>query len=217
MTEPEQDNEPLLLDPEKSTEPDIAFLKGLVEAGGARTQRLAGLTFIWGGSLYAAQCFITYCMILWAPVAPAWSWWTVGFLPTVIFLAFCGWLMFRHGMKSQGTASNRAINAAFQATGIANIAMICIFLPAAMRYDNFHLWLYYPAVVCAIQGAAWMVAWQLRRHLWLFCVGMGWMISAVALGWLVGTSEYLLVCGLALTLFMVLPGITLMRLAQSAE
>lgn len=196
--------------------PDLTFLRGLVEGNGGRTQYLTGHAFVVGGGLYSFQCFANWLAIVFTPDMGTVWWLLIGALPSVLFIGYCIRQGMRFGMRNTGNATSRAITATFQAAGLANIALILIFAPAAMSRGDFTIWLFYPAVVFALQGAAWLTAYQLRRRLWLLAVALGWLVSAVALGLLIGKLSYLLVCGAALFFFMVLPGMTMMRLSDKS-
>jgi hypothetical protein len=58
---------------------------------------------------------------------------------------------------------------------------------------------------------------MLRRRAWLLAVALGWFASAILLGFLIGTTTFVLVAALALLGLMALPGLVMMRLAQRAE
>ncbi|NHK29468.1 hypothetical protein FF098_016270 [Parvularcula flava] len=206
-----------MMDGKNTLEPDLDFLRGLVEGGGNRTQYLTGHAFAVGGGLYAFQCFANWLLVILALDLPGIVWITLHSLPTVIFLAYCVWQGVRYGASNTGNATSRAITAAFQAAGFTNLALILIFAPTAIGRNDFTIWLFYPAVVFALQGAAWLTAYQLRRRLWLLGVALGWMVSAVALGLLIGNLAYLLVAGGALFLFMTVPGIVMVRLSKNQD
>ena len=93
--------------------------------------------------------------------------------------------------------------------------MLCVFATVALREKSLTIWLLYPCAVFALQGAAWMVAWRLRRRLWLGVVALGWLLSAVALSSTIGSPLYPMVAGVALVLFMAVPGAVMMRPATN--
>jgi hypothetical protein len=77
------------------------------------------------------------------------------------------------------------------------------------------VWLFYPVVVCAFQGAVWYIAYMIRRKLWLAGVSAGWFASTLALGLLVHQVQwYILVLGAALLFIMGGSGYGLMRSAR---
>ena len=116
----------------------------------------------------------------------------------------------------RGGVVARALTAAFAAAGTATLSMLCVFASVAIREKSLTIWLLYPCAVFALQGAAWMVAWMLRttgvarrRRRW---VGS---LSAVVLAWTIGTPLYPMIAGVALVLFMAVPGAVMMRPAQN--
>lgn len=206
-----------MIDGKGTLEPDLDFLRGLVDGGGNRTQYLTGHAFVVGGGLYAFQCFANWLAIILGLNMPGAAWLMLHSLPTVIFIAYCIRQGMRYGMGNTGNATSRAITAAFQAAGFTNLALILIFAPAAISRGDFTIWLFHPAIVFALQGAAWLTAFQLRRRAWLLGVALGWLASAVALGLLIGSLTYLLVAGLALFFFMTVPGIVMVRLSKKQD
>ncbi|MBD0425828.1 hypothetical protein [Aquisalinus flavus] len=206
-----------MIDGKGTLEPDLEFLRALVDGGGNKTQYLTGHAFVVGGSLYAFQCIANWLLIIFALNMPGPAWLVLHILPTVIFIVYCIWQGMRYGIGNTGNATSRAITAAFQAAGVTNLALILIFAPAAIARNDFTIWLFHPAIVFALQGAAWLTAFQLRRRVWLLGVALGWMASAIALGLLIGSLTYLLVAGLALFFFMTVPGIVMMRLSKKQD
>ena len=206
-----------MIDGKSTLEPDLDFLRGLVDGGGSKTQYLTGHAFVVGGSAYAFQCIANWFFVTLELDLPGLAWIALHTLPTVIFLAYCVWQGMRYGSANTGNATSRAITAAFQAAGFTNLALILIFAPTALSRGDFTIWLFYPAVVFALQGAAWLTAFQLRRRLWLLGVALGWLVSAVTLGLLIGSLTYLLVAGAALFLFMTVPGIVMVRLSKKQD
>jgi len=192
---------------------DLAFLKGLAESGG-RTQWTGGAVFVAGGMLYGLQCVVQW--------AQAIGLITMGSRPTIVFtagitvaflIALCIILVRNRKLTAQGI-SNKAFNAVFAATGLTNVVLIIIFASVAIPRQSIVIWELYPAALFALQGSAWYVAFLLRRKLWLVVVAGGWFASAIALGLLVGTTNYVLACGIALIIFMTVPGFYMMRLAR---
>ncbi|MGY4395655.1 hypothetical protein ACVWZA_000816 [Sphingomonas sp. UYAg733] len=192
---------------------DLAYLKGLV-AGRQDRPLQAASALVWGGGLYGGQCFVQWFQAIgWLALSPSVSL-VVGLGPTVIFLIALTILLRRDGaaFPSDG-ATARAANGAFAAIGLTNLAMIIVFGFNAWKRSDFLIWELYPAVVFALQGAAWITIYAVRRQGWYLAVGLGWLISAVLLGMLVGTSSYVLVAALALILLMALPGMIIIRQA----
>lgn len=203
---------------DRSITPDLDFLRTLIDGTGGRTQYYIGQAFLVAGCLYGFQCLATGLALVTGATGSTLLMLFLGFAPTVAFIVYCIWLNIAKRMAGGGSTTSRAVAAVFQAMGLANIAMICIFAPAAFMRGDFTIWLFYPAVVFALQGAAWLTVFQLRRRGWLLLVAMGWLLSAVALGALIAHQVYyLIVCGAALFLFMAAPGWTMMKLAARQD
>ncbi len=194
---------------------DLAFMRSLAESGG-RTQWAGGAIFVAGGTLYGLQCLVQWTqaagLIVMSPPL------TLSFIIgiTVVFLIALGTVIVRGRKSPPHGITNKAFTSIFQATGIANLALVGVFAAAAIPRHSIIIWELYPAALFALQGAAWYVVFQLRRRLWLAMVSAGWFVSAIALGLLAGTLSYVLVAALALFAFMAVPGAYMMRLARKA-
>lgn len=116
----------------------------------------------------------------------------------------------RPGGSQSGTAGpivTRTLNAAFSGAGMANLAIIVVFGFGAARDKDFAIWLYYPAMIFALQAAAWFVAYSLKKKPWMLMASIGAWITAVALGLLVREPvAYLYVCTAALFVLFAGPG-----------
>jgi len=193
---------------------NLAFVRALVSEGG-QVQASAGAAFLAGGLLYGAQCLLNWMQILgWLPGGAGPSLF-VGIAPTVIFLIVICVLFWRDRKNRQEGVATRALSAAFGSAGLANIFMVAVFGYNAFVEKSLTVWLFYPVVVCAFQGAVWYIAYMIRRKLWLAGVSAGWFVTTLALGLLVHQIQwYILVLGLALLLIMGGSGYGLMRSAR---
>ena len=191
---------------------DIAFLRALAEGGenDRGAQRGTGEAFVAAGVLYAAQCFATSGQVLGFGDLSETAMLLVSSVPTVLFLVAITVISVRNRQTSPGVVS-RALSAAFGAAGAATLAMLCVFLIAVWRNPSLETWMIYPCTVFALQGAAWLVAWNLRRRAWLCAVAFGWLVSAVVLAASIGSPWYPVVAGVALLLLMAVPGAYMLR------
>jgi hypothetical protein len=201
----------------KTVQDDLAFLRDLAEGGNER-----GGLGVAGGALYGSAGLLygiqtlTYFLqekglMHLSPqgnLVMAWA-------PTVIFLILMTIVIIVDRKQPRRGVANRAVNAAFAGTGIANLALVLIFAAAAVRNHDFRYWLFHPAVVFVIQGAVWYVIFMLRKRAWMALVAIGWLVSGVALGLLIDRADlYLLVSTLGLLAFMMVPGFYMMRQAM---
>jgi len=195
----------------ENAQKDLAFLKALVNEG-PKAQATAGHVFMVGGGLYGVQALLYWAQITFKLTWPPLAFLFVGFAPVVLFVVFLAWIIWRDRKDSQHGVATRAMNAAFGSAGLANLAMCVVFGYVSSSEKNFLIWLLYPPVTAALQGACWYVAYMIRKKLWLGAVSAGWFATAMALGFLIrDTANYLLLLGVALFVLMVLPGYVMTR------
>ena len=202
-----------------SPEDDLSFLRAIVEGGGARGFLTLGVAYLAAGLLYGVQClFHLALMVGWI----RWPGLAVLAFIIGISLAFCAvlaWAVIEdRKMLGLGPTATRALNAAFNGAGFANLAGIVIFGLGAARDQDFAIWLYYPAVMFVLQAAAWYLAWVLKKKLWMLAASIGGWITAVALGALVREPFlYLVVCTTALFVLFAGPGWIMLKGALRAR
>lgn len=203
-----------------SPEDDLAFMRSIVEGGGRVPMTLA-ICYLAGGLLYGLQCLFHVGQVLglirWPDLANL----IFVVMITVSFLGVLTWAILedrKQGPSSRGPLASRTLSAAFSATGMANAAVIIVFGVGAIRDQDFAIWLYYAAIVFALQAAAWYVAWMLKRKGWMLATALGGWVTAVALGVLVREPTwYLGVCTIALFLLFALPGWVMFREARAGS
>jgi len=197
-------------DQTRSAQEDLAYMRAIVDGGGMN--KSGGALFVVAGVIYGLQV-----LGHWAQGAGLLRLGETGGLalalgPTVLFLAILAWILRRNRGKAVGSTA-KAFNAAFSAVGLTNLVMVMIFAPAAIAQNSWSVWLFYGAVAYALQGAGWLIAYNLRREAWMGLTSLGWFATAVAMGLLIGTPTYALVAAVALMILMVGPGLIMMRKA----
>ena len=202
-----------------SPQDDLAFMRSIVEGGGRPSMTLA-ICYLAGGLLYGLQCLFhvgqVVGLIRWP--GPANLAFVIGI--TVAFLSVLTWAILKDRKEgaARGPLATRSLNAAFSATGMANTAVIIVFGVGAIRDNDFAIWLYYAAIVFALQAAAWYMAWTLKKKGWMLAVALGGWVVAVALGLLVRQPLwYLGVCTVALFALFALPGWIMFREARAGS
>ena len=202
----------------KSAEENLAFVRTILEE---REQGLknGGAIYAAAGILYGLQCLIAWLdlsSLLPLPEAVL-SWNSI--LPTIFFLLFLGWALWRdrENMQQHGVAS-RAVTAAFASAGFANIALVIVFAFYAYQQDDFSIWLFYPVMVCALQGAVWYVMAMVQKRWWMGGIAAGWLLTTLATGLLIPSpAHYLLALCIGLFAFMALPGMILVRIGRKGS
>lgn len=191
---------------------NLAFIRSLVSEGG-QVQRSAGIAFLAGGLSFGTQCILQWAEIIgWLPYGLLGL--VIGVGPTIVFTVIVSWLAWKDRKSGQKGVATRSLNAAFSSAGLANLVMVAVFAYVAITEKSILLWMLYPIVICALQGAVWYIAYMIRRKAWLAFVSAGWFVTTLILGLLIKTSHYVLVLGIALFVLMGGAGYTLMRLAK---
>ncbi len=203
-----------MTDPIKTAQDDLAFMRSLVEHGG-RAGTSGGSVFLAAGLLYGLQCLFHWGQMRGWIDAPD----LVNLLfsagPTAAFLVILCVVLWRDRKRTETGSQSRAVQGMFAGIGLANLVMVAVFAVNAARQQDFQIWLFYPAVIFALQGAAWFAVWQVRRRGWLGAVALGWLAASLALGLSIDALErYILIAALSLLLLMALPGAVMMRLAR---
>ena len=200
----------------KTAQDDLAFLRGLAEGGGDRGGLGAAGGALYGaaGVLYGFQTLVYFLQERSVVSLGGLGNLVLAWTPTLIFLVLMTIVIVIDRKTPQRGVTNRAINAAFSAVGVANLALIIVFALAAARHKDFHYWLFHPAVVFILQGAVWQVVFVLRRRAWMLAIALGWLVSGVAMGLLIERADlYLLIASIGLFGFMAIPGFYMMRQA----
>jgi hypothetical protein len=200
-----------------SVREDLAFMRRIVDGGGdGKGQAALGWSYFWCGLLYGFQCVVQWAdgEGLIALSDRAMGLFVTGV--TAVFVVATILIGRRYGRAAAGGAANRGVGIAFGVIGISNVVLVTIFGLVTWRLAEEDIFLIYPIVVFAMQGAAWVIAGLLRRRGWMNLVGAGWYVSALVMALTLGTPLFVLTVGLALVFLMVLPGWVLIRLARRA-
>jgi hypothetical protein len=202
----------------QNLEDDLAFMRQLAEGGGVSVQwSKFALSYLSAGAIYSAEMLFHLGQNLgWIRLAPLPSL-VISLSFTAVFLVVLGVILWTHRAQGSPGLANRAVALAFGAAGITNLAMVTVFGVTAGRHQSLTIWLLYPTLVFALQGAAWYIAAGLQRRAWMGAISAGWFTASVALGLSVDAPiRYLAVSGLALFGLMAVPGALLLRRARTA-
>lgn len=193
-----------------SFEDDLAFMRALAEPGDP-FQRVFGELYFAAGLCYTVQMVGHAALTLGWLQGGTWNL-VVGLGPTLAFLAALAAILHRNRAEPPPVAAGKAVGAAFRAVGLANLVLVVIVGLVAWRQQSLTTWLIYPCVVMVLQGAAWLVAYSLRRRAWMGVVAFGWFLTGVAMALAVGdTLAFIVITGLGLFAFMLVPGAVLLR------
>ena len=198
----------------QTAQDDLAFMRSLIGTADGFYAPF-GQAYFMAGACYTGQMVLTIGqMLAWFPSSPIWSL-TIGFGPTVLFLAILTWINRRAGRATLPGLVGKTIAYVFGAVGFANLALVAVIGSVAWRQHDAITWLIYPCAVFVLQGAAWLVAYSLRRRIWLRLVGVGWFSMAIAMALSVRVMPLFLLSAACGFLFcMLIPGAILMRLAR---
>lgn len=204
----------------KTLADDLAFIRTLVDEH-PMAYKSMGIIYAAAGLIYGFQCFANWALVKWYADLPTIFWLVLGFGPTVLFLAINFWVPMRSkaDARQKGIAT-RAIVAVFAGVGIANAVMAVVFGLAAYQRGDSSLWLFFPVVVCAFQGAVWCAVAMIQRRTWMWVTAIGWFVGSFGLSLSVPEigapfdTNYLLALGLIMFALMGLPGIIMMRSAD---
>lgn len=201
----------------QSARADLDFMRGIVQPNPG-SFALTGEVYVAGGLLYGAQLLFHWGEIGgWLRPSPGVTL-AVVIGVTTLFLAALGWSLYRHRGQGAGSTATKAVGVAFQTMGMTNLVIVGIVGLVAWRQQSWETWLIYGAVVYALQGAAWAVAYTLMKRFWLGLVAAGWFATSLAMAAVTGdAATYVLISGLGLLLWMLIPGLVLVRQARTQD
>jgi hypothetical protein len=197
-----------------SARDDLAFLRALV-APDDGWQRQFGRIYSAAGFCYSAQMIGHAFQLagLFPNEGPAAL--ALGVGPTLVFLLLLGWMIRGETVKrTSASTTSRAVGAVFGAVGATNLVLIVTIGSVAWRLHSTTVWLIYPIVVMVLQGLAWLVAFMLRRRLWLLGVAAGWFAVGVSMAAFIDNSAgFVASAGVGMVAFMIAPGLFMARQA----
>ncbi len=194
----------------RAAQEDLAFLRDLVESSKDAPIPGGGI-FLAGGLLYAGQTSFHFCQAMGWLAPPVALSLFVSIAPTVVFMIILIRSLQDQRKNTASGVARRALDAGFSAAGMCNTVLALAFGWVAIQQKDFYIWLLYPMVVFALQGAAWQIAFQLQRRRWMGVISVGWFASAIGLGLTLKTLGYGLIVVLSLLLLMALPGALMLR------
>lgn len=197
-----------------SVQDDLAFLRAITDSGVARRhQAIFGRIYFGAGVIYGVQIALSIATNAGLFKLPGGDF-ALSMAANGLFLVWMIWELWKNRGVGEGTMTNKAINAAFAAIGTANLAVCAILFVGAARLNEPMVSVMIPCVIFALQGAAWFVAYILRRRLWLGALAAGWMAVGIAMAMSLGdTLTFLSLIAVGVVFCMALPGYVMMRIA----
>jgi hypothetical protein len=200
----------------QSAQDDLAYMRTVVEQGG-RPRMAGALIYMAAGLIYGTETLVHWGqsinLIRLSEQA------TLAFVAgcSALFVLVMIVLIVRDKTRGAGAGTgSRALNAAFGGAGLANIALVAIFGVNAWRQHDMQIWMLYPCVVFALQGAAWYVAFILRWKVWMLAVSLGCLATSIVMGLVIETPTFNLVGALACFAWLAIPGAIMARDARRA-
>lgn len=200
----------------KAIRDDLAFLRALAEEG-RRTPLLGGSLLAAAGGCYGLASLVQWLIlarIVGVPPVSVFGVWLVAMaVHLTIQTVLIRRLTKRPGMTS---STNRASRDAWTAVGIGCFVLILAIAVASWKARTGLLIGFAPSIVLVLYGSAWWVAASVSRIAWIRVVALASFATAVALGFLIGSTLVWLAYAAALIFLAALPGLVLTRQEPSA-
>jgi hypothetical protein len=197
----------------QSLKDDLAFLRDLTQDGGKGLAR-DGFALAMVGLVFGVVTLI-YWLIYWGPLAGArvlgWGLWIAGIAMMV------GAIQIAKGRLPPATgAAARALSSAWSGVGLANTAGGLGLLAAGWRlHDAAFVLATFPILLFSLYGAAWGVAYAVKRLRWFAWISTGCFAAAIAEGLLYQSPHQWLVLSAGLFLLVGLPGLVILKKARA--
>ena len=192
---------------------DLSFLRTLAESG-LDAPLMAGPYLIAGGSWFAAASLVQWPLLrdlagLSADQAVAA--WLISALGFAVHLT----ILIRRDRDKVETTSNRAVNAVWSGIGFGIFAFWVGVAMMAYQRDELFVLNTISLQVLSVYGIGWLVAAAITREGWMTFTAIAAFGTVPVLGLFVGTGHEYLIYAIALVLTAVIPGVRLLRTAQS--
>lgn len=197
----------------RSVKDDLAFLRDLTEDSGKGLAR-DGFALATVGLVFGVVTAI-YWLIYWGPLASVsvlgWGLWIVG-----IVLMVGALVLAKRRLPPATGAAARALSTAWNGVGVANTAGgLGLFAAGWRLHDAAFILATFPILLFALYGAAWSVAYAVKRLSWFAWVSAGCFAAAIAEGLLYRSPHQWLVLSAGLFLLVGLPGLVILNKARA--
>lgn len=201
-----------MTDQNQTLREDIAFMRGLAEAGLDRPM-LGGAILFACGLIFGAASLVVWWLAAVAGM-DGWMYSAVWGSSFVIYMATLAVLLRR--MPRTAAPNQAAAGAAWSGVGWAIFFIGVSFGVLSWRLRIPDLMLAFPSVLMALYGAAWFTASVAFRQRWMMLVGAASFVMAPVTAWLATGHAVWLVYGLSLLALLSAPGLHLMRQGRRA-
>ena len=191
---------------------DIAFVRALTDDGGHAFARSGALLVVVGAvfGLVNLQYWLVYREILAVPRAWVPWLWLEGVVVLLVALPF----VIRR-FPARPSAASRAMLAAWSAVGVGiTAAAIALAIGGQRMGIVSFVPMVFPIVLFTLYGAAWWVAFAVKRQTWFALVAAACFLGAIVCGFVMGTPNTWLVLALGLFLLVAFPGVAILRQAR---
>lgn len=192
---------------------DLAFLRGLTQDD-ARGLARDGVVMVVLGVVFGVVNLLYW--LIFTDQAPAlrpmsmWLW-VIGL---VAFFGVAGFVSAR--LPRPTGAASRAMAAAWSGTGLALVAPNVGLVLAGARLGNPQLVLWiFPIILFTLYGAAWAVAFAVKRRAWFAVVATGCFAAAFVEGLLYSSPHQWLALSIGLVLWVAIPGWVIIRQSRA--
>jgi hypothetical protein len=199
----------------QSLKDDLAFLRELTEDSGRGLAR-DGFNLAAVGLVFGVVTLI-YWLVFWGPLASlmivAYWLWIAGIVLMIICTAIA-----RRSLPAATGAAARALSVAWNGVGVSLLAGGLGLLAAAWRmHDGAFVLATFPILLFSLYGAAWGVAFAVKRLGWFAWVSAGCFAAAIGEGLLYRSPHQWLVLSAGLFLLLGLPGLLILNKARAQK
>jgi len=192
---------------------DLAFLRDLTQDGSKGMAR-DGFALAVVGLVFGLVTLV-YWLVFWGPLAGAKSaagWlWIVAVIGTIVVTE-----PFRRRLPAPTGAAARALSVAWNGVGVSLLGGGLALLAAGWRlHDGAFVLFTYPILLFSLYGAAWGVAYAVKRLNWFAWISTGCFLAAIGEGLLYGSPHQWLVLSLGLFLLVGAPGLLILKKARA--
>ena len=202
-----------MTDQNQSLRDDIAFMRGLAEAGQDRPMAggsiLLACGVIFGGASLVVWWLSSRLGMDGAMYPLVWG------AASALYFAFLIPLL--RSLPRTGNAKQIAAGMAWSGVGWSSFTIVVSLIVMSVRSGDWLFMWTLPSVFMCLYGAVWFLAAVQWRKGWLWATALGAFAAALVNAWFASEGQLVwLLFGISLLLVMGLPGLHLMRQARAA-